>query len=126
LPTANDSAAVLGVDKNRAVPQLENSVDTEMECRLNPGDDMDVDVETQKCMVKMVVMDGIVMGPTYCAFDNCTGPLANACGPGESFCSTHRSEFWNCCYVCNCENNRVDGTQACQAHHNEWYQYTQS
>jgi hypothetical protein len=31
LPTANDSAAVLGVDENRAVPQLENSVDTEIE-----------------------------------------------------------------------------------------------
>lgn len=27
--------------------------------------------------VKLVVLDGIVMGPTHCAFEKCTSPLAN-------------------------------------------------
>ena len=87
---------------------------------------MDVDVETQKRMVKMVVMDGIVMGPTHRAFDNCTKPLANACSRGDSFCRSHQSEFRNHCRVRDCQNRKVGDTMACHAHRNDWYQYTQS
>jgi len=72
----------------------------------------------------MVVMDGIVMGPTHCAFGNCTGALAYAHEQGESFCKVHRTQFQNHCHVCDCTNNRVQGTQACQQHCNEWYKYT--
>jgi len=46
-----------------------------------------------RVMVKMIIMDGIVMGPTHCAFDNCTGPLSNARGHGESFCRVHKLNF---------------------------------
>ncbi|KAF8808343.1 hypothetical protein BYT27DRAFT_7222938 [Phlegmacium glaucopus] len=77
-------------------------------------------------MVKMIIMDVIVMGPTHCAFDNCTRALLNACGQGESFFHVHTTEFQNHCHVCDYENNRVDGTQACQEHCNDWHQYRQS
>ena len=126
LPTVNDSAAVLGVDENRPVPQLPNTFDTERGHSPDENDNMDVDVETQKRMVKMVVMDGIVMGPTHCAFDNCTRPLANARSRGDSFCRSHQSEFRNRCRVRDCQNRKVGDTMACHAHRNDWYQYTQS
>ena len=126
-PPVNDAAAVLGVDENRTVPALEeNVVRAERNNIADDNDNMDVDVETQKGVVKMVVMDGIVMGPTHCAFDNCTSALANARGHGESFCKVHRTQFQNRCRVRDCTNNRVQGTQACQQHRNEWYKYTQS
>ena len=96
IPAANDAAAVLGVDENRDVPALNADV-PRAETRDSPGptedDAMDVDVENKRGVVKMVVMDGIVMGPTHCAFDGCTGALANARGHGESFCVIHRTEF---------------------------------
>jgi hypothetical protein len=37
--------------------------------------------------VKMVVIDGVVMGPTHCAYDDCTQDLQNACG--GVFCGFH-------------------------------------
>ena len=30
--------------------------------------------------VKLVVIDGVVMAPTHCAYDDCTQGLQNACG----------------------------------------------
>ncbi len=57
----------------------------------DPDDHMDIDIEDKNAMVKIVIMDGIVMGPTHCAFDNCTGPLSNA--HGESLCHVHKTEF---------------------------------
>jgi hypothetical protein len=126
LPAADDPAAVLGVDENRDVPQLVAAAASAMENFREPDDHMDIDVEAQRSMVKMVIMDGIVMGPTHCAFDNCIRALSNARGHGESFCHVHRTEFGNHCRVHDCENNRVDGTQACQQHRNDWYRYTQS
>ncbi|KAF9039092.1 hypothetical protein BJ165DRAFT_1551557 [Panaeolus papilionaceus] len=45
--------------------------------------------------VRMVVVDGIVTGPTHCAIPGCTSPLANH--RGESFCTTHRDEWGNRC-----------------------------
>ena len=84
------------MDENQDVPALDDDV-PRAETRNSPGptedDAMDVDVENEKGVVKMVVMDGIVMGPTHCAFDGCTGALANAHGHGESFCIIHRTQF---------------------------------
>ena len=62
-----DPAAVVGVDENGRVPRLVGGVDS-----TNPGlpnqpqtstnDEMDID----DASVNMVVVDGIVMGPTVC------------------------------------------------------------
>ena len=116
IPAANDAAAVLGINEIQDVPALNADV-PRAETRDSPGltehDAMDVDVENKRGVVKMVVMDGIVMGPTHCAFDGCTGALANARGHGESFCVIHRTEFRNRCHVRDCQNNRVNNTQAC-------------
>jgi CxC6 like cysteine cluster associated with KDZ transposases len=85
-----------------------------------------MDVDGEKKVIKMVVMDGIVMGPTCCAFDGCEGALVNARGQGNSFCIAHTAEFQNRCHVHDCQNDKFGDSQACQRHHNEWYRYTQS
>jgi hypothetical protein len=54
---------------------------------------MDVDESSQSSSteeanpVTLVVMDGVVMGPTHCAFDDCTEELQNAWG-GSFLCTT--------------------------------------
>ena len=40
-------------------------------------DGEETNMEIDHAPVKMVVLDGIVMGPTHCAFDNCTADLDN-------------------------------------------------
>ena len=64
--------------------------------------------------------------PTHCAFDNCHKPLSNAPGKRESFCQIHERQFQNHYHVEDCQNNKIDGTQACQEHHNDWHQDKQS
>ena len=66
----------------------------------------------------MVVLDGIVMGPTHCAFPGCISDLQNACG--GAFCSHHKFEFGSKCCVIDCPNNKIETTEACQAHASEW------
>ena len=126
LPAANDAAAVLGVDENQPVPQLDAAATEELQNLAESDDPMDVDTGNQPAMVNMVVIDGIVMGPSHCAFDNCTKPLTNACGKGVSFCQTHKREFHNRCRVRDCQNNKIDRTQACHEHCNDWHRYRQS
>jgi CxC5 like cysteine cluster associated with KDZ transposases/CxC6 like cysteine cluster associated with KDZ transposases len=98
---------------------------------------MDVDAAD----VKMVVLDGIVMGPTvsfenhisfefilyyiqHCAFDGCTAALANA--RGGSFCSHHELVFGNKCRVRDCSNPQVVNTEACLDHQNMWQKHKQT
>jgi len=51
---------------------------------------MDVD---NLATVKMVVLDGIIMGLQHCAFHNCTEGLANACN--GVFCKHHEAQHLN-------------------------------
>ena len=74
--------------------------------------------------VKLVVMDGIVMGPTHCAYDNCTANLANA--RGGAFCPYHEIEYGLKCRVRECTNDKVAGTQACEQHKHQWKKYMES
>ncbi|KAF8869578.1 hypothetical protein BD779DRAFT_1614391 [Infundibulicybe gibba] len=71
----------------------------------------------------MVVLDGIVMGPTHCAYDNCTLDLTNACG--GSFCAYHENLYGAQCHVWGCRKQSVDKTKACDKHQKEWFKYTQ-
>jgi len=119
--TADDPAAVLGVDENHQVPALVGE-DAELaiqdaararlnaqlasQARSNADDAMDVDessqtsssdVETSSSTeeaspVTLVVMDGVVMGPTHCAFDDCIEELKNA--RGGVFCARHEIYTW--------------------------------
>ncbi len=68
--------------------------------------------------VKMVVLDGIVMGPTYCAYPGCQGGLLNA--RGGSFCAVYEIEYGNKCRVVGCTRMREPDTQACSTHSAQW------
>ena len=88
--TGDDPAALLGVDENNVVPALEGdnadlAIQDAAEARLNAQNAMDVDDDSEvneesddRAPIKLVVMDGQVMGPRHCAYEDCTGDLANA------------------------------------------------
>ena len=46
----------------------------------------------------LVVVDGVVIGPTHCAFDGCTDELKNAQGV---FCAHHEITHGNLCCMCD-------------------------
>lgn len=71
--------------------------------------------------VKMVVMDGVVMGPTYCAYDGCTEALENA--HGGVFCAFHEIAHGNKCHIRDCNNPKVASSQTCTVHQNRWYSH---
>jgi hypothetical protein len=76
--TADDPAALVGVDENRNVPLLQGedadlAAQDTAQARLDAMNAMNVDEaasDTSMAPVKMVVMDGIVMGHTVC-FGHC-------------------------------------------------------
>ena len=89
-----DPAEIVGVDQNGTIPGLIGAVNepvaqgsNQAKHHLTNEGDMVVD----HAPVKMVVLDGIVMGPQHCAYDNCTSDLANACG--GSFCAFHENQW---------------------------------
>ncbi|KAF8962231.1 hypothetical protein BDZ97DRAFT_1623880, partial [Flammula alnicola] len=121
-----DPAAVVGVDENHAVPPLAENVQENCQRSASPMsedslDDTDM-MNIDKKFVKMVVLDGIVMGPTHCAIDNCANSLSNS--RGGSLCGYHLQEYGSRCLVRDCTNIRVDNTCACQTHQGEWRKYT--
>ncbi|KAF6765566.1 hypothetical protein DFP72DRAFT_985770 [Ephemerocybe angulata] len=69
----------------------------------------------------MVVVDGIVMGTTHCAYPDCTGPLANH--RGESFCWVHKEMWGNRCRVVGCNDSRTKDSYACNVHQPLWKKY---
>ena len=86
--TEDDPAAVIGIDENHDVPALTGedadlAVQDAAQARHNAQHAMDVDQissPVEESPVKLVVLDGVVMGPTHCAYDNCTDSLKNARG----------------------------------------------
>jgi len=84
-------------------------------------DGEETNMEIDHAPVKMVVLDGIVMGPTHCAFDNCTADLDNY--RGGAFCANHEIQFGAKCRVRNCQNNKVESTQACNQHQGQWQKH---
>jgi uncharacterized Zn finger protein (UPF0148 family) len=82
------------------------------------------EIEQNGARVNMVVLDGIVMGPTHCAYDTCTSDLINA--RGGVFCPFHETLYGAQCRVHGCERNKVNLTQACEQHQAEWKKYIQS
>ena len=57
----------------------------------------------------------------HCAFDNCTHELSNS--RGGSLCDFHHNQLAAQCLVHDCNNQRVNGTCACQQHQPEWNKY---
>ncbi|KAF8986929.1 hypothetical protein BDQ17DRAFT_1393592 [Cyathus striatus] len=60
----------------------------------------------------MVVIDGIVMGPQHCAYDNCSNTLVNI-----------EEKFGARCCVHDCPNQKINNTQACNEHQEMWHKY---
>jgi hypothetical protein len=86
----------------------------------NDPDEMDV----EQGFVTMHVVDGIVMGPTHCAYEDCENELLNA--RGGSFCALHEQEYGNKCRIIDCNQERVPLTMACQQHRQEWQKHLQN
>jgi len=141
--TGDDPAAVLGVDENHQVPALvgegaELAVQDAAQARLNArlavqarsntDDAMDVDESSQSSSsseeaspVTLVVMDGVVMGPTHCAFENCIEELKNA--RGGVFCARHEITHGNLCRMHDCDRPKVASAHTCAMHQNRWHQH---
>ncbi|KDQ33665.1 hypothetical protein PLEOSDRAFT_1033156, partial [Pleurotus ostreatus PC15] len=68
--------------------------------------------------VRMIVIDGIVMGPRHCAIAGCEAGLLNA--QTGVFCKEHEEEMEGCCRMKNCNKNKVGLTQACEDHQEQW------
>ena len=122
-----DPAGIVGVDQNGTVPRLIGAVNEPVaqssnQAELHLADENDMNID--HAPVKMVVLDGIVMGPQHCAYDNCTSDLANE--RGGSFCAFHENQFGARCRVHNCNNQKVFGTQACQQHAEEWNEHVKN
>ena len=83
-----------------------------------PENENSDDMEIDHADVTMNVVDGIVMGPTHCAFNNCESELLNA--RGGSFCAIHEGAYGSKCRVVGCHNDKIHPTQACQQHKSEW------
>ena len=122
-----DPAGVVGVDQNGVIPGLTGAVNepvaqTSNQAENHLADESDMDID--HAPVKMVILDGIVMGPQHCAYDNCTSDLANA--RGGSLCAFHENHLGARCRMHNCDNQKVPGTQACQQHTEEWNKHVRN
>ena len=81
-------------------------------------------IEEDCASVKMVVVDGIVMGPTNCAYNDCTSDLINA--RGGAFCPFHETQYGAKYRVYDCQNPKINPSQACAQHQLEWQKYVKS
>ena len=121
IPQNNDPAAILGVDNDAPVPALDDNVEILPNV---PNPVANTGPTTTHSPVKMIVMDGIVMGPVHCAAIGCTADVINA--RGEAFCAKHVTDFADKCRVVRCGNTKVKPTQACAEHRPLWIQHQQS
>ncbi|EJD32881.1 hypothetical protein AURDEDRAFT_77399, partial [Auricularia subglabra TFB-10046 SS5] len=67
------------------------------------------------------VIDGIVMGPCHCTFDDCIEPLLDA-AKGVC-CKEHHELYAHLCHVKGCSERIVKDTRACAGHQREWRQH---
>ncbi len=107
---SNDISGMVGMDE---VIQGETNVENE------PGDGASTD--TEHAPVRMVVIDGIVMGHSHCAYNDCTSDLQNS--RGGMYCAFHENLYGGLCHVANCSNPKVQGTEACGHHQGTWQRY---
>jgi hypothetical protein len=94
------------------------------QARSNADDAMDVDESSsteEVCPVKMVVIDGVVMGPTHCAFDDCIEEVKNS--REGVFCAQHEITHGNLCRMYDCDKPKVPPGRTCAINQNCWYQH---
>jgi len=125
-----DEAGLAGIDENHIVPTLHDENDDQ-----GSAEDEAMDIDTAyndnhssidkgnhansgNFPVKMIVMDGIVMGNHHCAFKDCTSKLANA--QWGVFCETHETMYGHLCQVRDCSNSKAANIQTCLQHQELW------
>ena len=64
------------------------------------------EIEEDCVSVKMIVLDRIVMGPTHCAYNDCTSNLINA--RGGAFCPFHETQYGAKCRVHDCQRPKIN------------------
>ncbi|KAF8328735.1 hypothetical protein F5887DRAFT_897438 [Amanita rubescens] len=106
---SNNISGMVGMDE---VIQGETNVENE------PGS---ASTDTEYAPVTMVVIDGIVMGHSHCAYNDCTSDLQNS--RGGMYCAFHENLYGGLCHVANCSNPKVQGTEACGQHQGTWQRY---
>jgi hypothetical protein len=123
--SAHETAAECQVARIRA-NNLNNRDENDLDMNDNDVDD-----------VRMIILDGVVMAPMvnyfnyffliklifcfifkHCAYEKCTNDLKNA--RGGAFCKEHEISYGNKCQICDCPEDRVENSLACQAHQAEW------
>jgi len=117
--TEEDPAALLGVDESGVVPALigedaDLAVQDAALARFNANNAMDVDNDDndeQKAERTMIVLDGIVVGPKYYAYDGCSEELTNA--QQDVFCIEHELMHGSLCHMRDCQNSKADQSHAC-------------
>jgi len=128
--TGDDPAAVLGIDENHQVPVLTGedavlAVQDAARARFAAENAMDVDrspsPDEEASPVKMVVMDGVVMGPTHCAYGDCTQDLAKL--KGGVLCVHHEILYGNLCRMHDCNRPKVALSHTCAQHQHHWYKH---
>ena len=101
------------VDDNQAIPPMVHSNPESSISNFKPRENVQTDVMgNELALLKLVVMDGIVMGPQHCAFGNCTADLENT--GGGVFCSVHDIQYGAKCRVNGCSSLKVTGTSTKQ------------
>ena len=120
----DDPVALVGVDENHNVPVLtgENAdlaAKDAAQARLDAENAMDIDQTpspSEATPVKLVVMNGVVMCPTHCAYSDCTQDLAKL--KGGVLCVHHELLYGNLRRIHDCNNLKVALTQTCAQHQN--------
>ncbi|KAF8989651.1 hypothetical protein BDQ17DRAFT_1256666, partial [Cyathus striatus] len=111
-------AAVAGIEKNQTVPILqgedaEQSMREEIEARALSQQQIQ-QTNTEKPIVNMVVMDGIIMGPRHCAYENCDNSLENE--RTGVFCMYHQAMHGHICHIKSCNNPKEKNSKTCISH----------
>jgi hypothetical protein len=134
-PATLDPAALVDMDENQNVPTLvgeladlaaqeaEQMRQNALHARSTANQEMAVNYPTNS-YITMAVVDGIVISPPHCAYDNCISELANS--RGGSFCALHEHLHGAKCRVRNCSTPKVVGTQACARHQEQWNKHAQN
>jgi hypothetical protein len=123
-----DAAAIAGVDEHHNVPafggqegggdMMNDQMDIDDPQHMQVDEDDHSDQDEGSSPVKMIVMDGIVMGNHHCAFENCTSELANA--QRGVFCEEHEATHGHLCRVKGCQNPKARDIHTCYQHQALW------
>ena len=75
-----------------------------------------IPLPSEATFVKLVVMNGVVMGSTYCVYSGYIQNLTKL--KRDVFYVHYKLLHGNLCHMCDCNNLKVPLTQICTQHQN--------